>query len=189
MADNCTGTGIHAAATTGAIAAPWQQRGFTLLELMVVVAIAGVLAAVALPSFTESLRLQRIKVAASDMHLTMLLARSEAIKRSADVNMTRSASGWTGGWTVKPKSGGDPLRMNDALENVTLKCNTNADATADTCPLKVTFTRTGRPTSLIEFRFYSAEDTSLAMRCVSISLSGRPNVLVDTDNNPDNGCG
>ncbi len=158
--------------------------GFTLLELMVVVAVAGVLAALGFPSFREALRLQRTKAMATEMHLSFMLARSESIKRAANVDITRTAAGWVGGWTVAP---GD--KEVGAGDGVSIECSTDSDISAETCPASVRFSRSGRPTNLIEFRFFMPDETTLQARCVSVSLSGRPRVLVDTDGDATNGCG
>ena len=158
--------------------------GFTLLELMVVVAVAGVLVSMGLPSFREALQLQRTKAVAAEMHLSFLLARSESIKRATNVAITRSAGGWVGGWTVAP---GD--KSVDAANAISIECSTDSDISAETCPASVTFARSGRPTALIEFRFFMTNEPTVQARCVSVSLSGRPRVLVDTDGNATNGCG
>ena len=75
------------------IAAHRQARGFTLLEVMVVVAIIAVLAALAGPSFTPIIERWRVRSAAEDLTSTFYLARSEAIKRGGGITIDA-----TGGW-------------------------------------------------------------------------------------------
>jgi len=156
---------------------------------MLVVAIAGILLAAGLPSFRESLANQRAKSAASELHLSLLMARSEAIKRSANIEMFSSGGTWTNGWVVRLQS--DPsvnLRSSDSLNAVDVECSTDTDDAAETCPSTITFNRTGRPTSTIEFRTFVAGQSTVKARCVSMSLGGRPRVVQDTDGDKDNGC-
>lgn len=78
--------------------------GFTLIEVMVVVSIVAILAALAAPSFVEMLRRNRLSAAVSALQVSLSLARSEAVKRGADARVTvaaNTAAGvWTNGWTV-----------------------------------------------------------------------------------------
>jgi type II secretion system protein H len=68
------------------------QTGFTLLELMVVLAIAGVLFAVAVPAMGDFLRNGRITAAANDVMAGLHFTRSEAIKRRQPVTLCTSAN-------------------------------------------------------------------------------------------------
>ena len=61
------------------------QKGFSLVELLVVVAILGVLAGLAAPSFTSLIRSNRLTAAANDLLGAVALARSEALKRAQRV--------------------------------------------------------------------------------------------------------
>ena len=175
-----------------------DQSGFTIIELMIVVGIAAILSIIAMPYMNDVISNQRLRAAVTEMHLSLLLARSEAIKRNDDVSIVKTGANWTDGWTVQAT---DPITTNpitlqttDPLsDKITLACNTNSNPTADTCPTSVTFTRTGRPdltspVTLIEYRLYESGNPRVWMRCVSVSLSGRPEIKVDNDSNPANGC-
>src|SRR5688500_2290997 len=65
-------------------------NGFTLLELMVVLAIAGVLAAIAIPAMGDFMRNSRITAAANDVMAALHFTRSEATKRRQPVTLCTS---------------------------------------------------------------------------------------------------
>jgi type IV fimbrial biogenesis protein FimT len=71
------------------------HAGFTLLELMVVLAIAGVLMAVGIPAMGDFLRNSRITGAANDVMAALHFTRSEATKRRLPVTLCTSASAVT----------------------------------------------------------------------------------------------
>jgi len=176
-----------------------QQNGFTLLELMVVLAIVAILAAVGLPFMRDTILNQRVRTAGTDAHLGLLLARSEAIKRNANVNIENAGGSWAAGWNVcvpepgVPACDSDPdispiLSTRQTIEDVTVACSTDTDPGTETCPDRLAFNHLGRPDTLLEYRFYVDENTRVFTRCVKLSISGVPRVVIDNDFDHDNGC-
>lgn len=95
-----------------------KARGFTFVECLAVLAVAGVLASVAVPSFGSLLRSTRLSAAGSELLAGLLLTRSEAIKRRVRVVMCKSADGqscaasggWHQGWIVFADANGNGQR-------------------------------------------------------------------------------
>ncbi|RMH93624.1 prepilin-type N-terminal cleavage/methylation domain-containing protein [Lysobacter pythonis] len=67
--------------------------GFTLLELMVTVAVIAVVAGLAAPSFAELTRRNRLATAANEMVALLQFGRIEAISRRAAISVCPSADG------------------------------------------------------------------------------------------------
>ena len=93
-------------------------RGFTLIELMVVVTLVAVLSAIAVPGFRTLLLNQRLASSISEFVAALSLARAEALKRSQTITLTSKAGkDWNSGWEVKGAIDGVPttLRTFNAL--------------------------------------------------------------------------
>lgn len=69
--------------------------GFTAVELMVALAIAAILAAVAVPSFTDMQARRRLEGAANELSADLQYARSEAVSRQTNVTLTTTATGYS----------------------------------------------------------------------------------------------
>ncbi len=86
------------------------NKGFTLIELMVTIAVAGILAAIAVPSFKSTIQNNRLTTGANELVTALNLARSEAIKRGMTVTVRKvdsnsktkssSTANWEAGWDV-----------------------------------------------------------------------------------------
>ena len=77
-----------------------EVKGFTLVEVMVVVTILGVMAAIAFPYFGGMIAEERVRSAASDLMSDLVSARIEAIKQQRRVVMERTGATWNEGWQV-----------------------------------------------------------------------------------------
>lgn len=97
-----------------------RSRGFTLLEVMVVVAIMAVLASLAAPSFTPLIERWRVRQAAEELQSTLYYARSEAIKRGGDVAIVATSGDWKNGWQVTQGSGTTVLQEAAAPSKVSI---------------------------------------------------------------------
>ena len=144
-----------------------HSSGFTLTELLIVVAIAGILAAIAMPGFQSLTQSQQVKNASFELFSSLTLARSEAIKRNNNVTVTPvDADDWGKGWAIQDltKSPTETVRSQAALKGVSI-----ADG-----PSSLIYSRTGRAAASASFEIDVSGNVTPNIRCVSIELSGMP---------------
>lgn len=104
---------MNARASLGHTAGHQKQGGFTLVEALMVVAILGIFTALAAPSFNNTIATMRIKSTSFDLVNDLNIARSEAIKRNAEVEIKAVGDDWNQGWRIT--TGGATLKAHDAL--------------------------------------------------------------------------
>ncbi|HYC34856.1 MAG TPA: GspH/FimT family pseudopilin [Usitatibacter sp.] len=139
-----------------------RMAGFTIAEVMVVVGIVAILAAIAAPNMAGMIRVQRIKTAAFDVFSSLVFARSEAIKRNVTVTITPTSGDWAKGWTITDANN-TVLREQSGWENLVA-----------TGPAAVAFSGTGRLSGAASQIALSATSVDASKyRCVTLDLSGR----------------
>lgn len=90
----------------------FQRNGFTLVEMMIAIAILAILLSIGVPSMTEAMLGSKLSSFANNFVASANMARSEAIKRNVEVTLCASADGascatsggWEQGWVVMCQS-------------------------------------------------------------------------------------
>lgn len=85
------------------------SRGFTLIELMVTIAVLAIVVSIAAPSFSKMLQDNRVLSVSSELQGALQLSRSEAVKRGQNVTLCRrddagtacaDGTDWGNGWVI-----------------------------------------------------------------------------------------
>lgn len=157
-----------------------KAKGFTLIELMITLAILGVILGLAAPAMGDFVVRQRVSSQANELMLALAYARSEAVTRGIDVAVlpaTNANTGWSDGWCVGPEATmnncghADRLRNFASAKDVTITSSyLQSGATAlffkrdGTCP---------SCTNSINITSAKLKATGSDARCIDISLLGR----------------
>lgn len=178
-----------------------RQVGYTLIEVMVVVAIVGILTAAAVPSFNQMMQRQRVEAQVSSLISALRSARSEAVKRGQMVaicptsnpndDLPTCAAGspdWSQGWVIFVDNGPAPrtLEAGETIINVQQRFDGSGGVTNNALN-SIVFLPTGLPvggvqSSFVVLPYGSGASSSPLVRNIVLSAPGR--VRVDKPNIP-----
>lgn len=123
-----------------AMRTPGTMRGFTLVELMVTVAVLAILTTIAVPGFRDTIRRNRVSAASNALFADLHYARAEAINRGQLVSLCPSSDGsncsadgnaWEAGWLVYTyPAGAAPANATYAAGNILLRATGGREGVA-----------------------------------------------------------
>lgn len=117
-----------------------RQRGFSIVELMIALAVAAILLVVAAPSFRDALRRNKVSAASNALLADIAYARSEAINRGNIVSIcpssdqqtcTANGTAYENGWliyTYAPGKGTPNTAYSAGPDNILLRAANARDS-------------------------------------------------------------
>jgi len=172
-----------------------SARGFTLIEILVVISIIGILLAVGVPSFQESIERNAVSGHANTFMNSIRYARSEAIRSGLPVAICRSTNAesgspscatssgdWASGWIVFVNRDNDGTFDSDDILLRVHGAITNSGGIVHNGTGNVVFRF--RPTGLMSsgagrVTFNTRSFAAARERGVCVSFSGRARLLTD----------
>jgi type IV fimbrial biogenesis protein FimT len=158
--------------------------GFTLVELLITLAIASILLAVATPSFTSLISSNAAGNAAARLQDSLAHARSEAVSRSTDVVVCSKSSGtntcstlntWVDGWLIYIEgAGADSADAEVIGDDLILKVeglNLNLNAVSGSSAAALTYNSLGEA-SAITISFIGGSDVAADGTDIAVSAQG-----------------
>lgn len=154
-----------------------RQAGFTTAELLAVIAIVGIIAAIAIPSMSSLLATQAVRSASYDLNADLVYARSEAIARHTNVSVNgASGTDFKAGWTITEAAGGTTLRTQAARESKIVFTANSAVYTFDpTGRLSAGGGVAGAPANFTIVPYGTSQLHQ--KRCILLDPSGRPRTI------------
>jgi type IV fimbrial biogenesis protein FimT len=174
-----------------------KKKGFTLIEAMVTIAVAGILLSIGIPSFSKMIERNRISSASSEFMSAMMLTRSEAVTRTIPTSLCASDTGtscdgtldnYAKGWIIFSDCNGD-----GAIDTTVTTCDFDGDGSNDKdiiinvhngfkqltiegstgVKYKYTYAVSGRPFAAGLSSFSVGRDATHFKKKLTVSITGR----------------
>ena len=158
------------------------SQGFTLPELLVALAVVTILITLSGPSLKSLIANQQVAATAQELYKSLLLARSEAVKRQQSVSLCSSTdgaacdeanSGWHHGWLVFTDRDADGiLDSEDALIRVSAKRSSLQMSIIWNRGFFLTFNSRGQTVTAGTFEICDDQE----VRAIILSMTGRARI-------------
>lgn len=168
-----------------------RLRGFTLIELIITIAVMAILISVAIPSFTDFMDRYRLQNAARELHADLQFARSESVKRNRRVRLvftTGSTWSYTMAWLDTAGTATTLKTVSQAQFTGTQIAGTNfnSSSTARTIvfnPQRGSVEDAANPPVPITTGRVAFRSARGKQACVHVNLLGRPNICSPSGTN------
>ena len=158
------------------------SQGFTLPELLVTLAVIAILITMSGPSLKGMIINQQVTAAAREVYNTLILARSEAVKRQQSVSLCSSIngtvcdednSGWHHGWLIfNDKDADGILDTEDILIRVAQERSSSEMRITWNRGFSLTFNSRGQTGTAGTFQVCDGQE----VKAVVVSMTGRARV-------------
>ena len=145
-----------------------SDKGFTLIEMMVTIAIIGILASIGMPAYKNTITSMRMSATINALSNSLNFARTEAMKRGLTTSVCPVSSGacsastnWSGGWSTLLDSTSTQLSIAPSL--------TNGDTLTSTLTTPPQFNPAGYTFFTGKISLKDANNTTNMRRCIAFS--------------------
>ncbi|MFK5949113.1 MAG: GspH/FimT family pseudopilin [Methylococcales bacterium] len=163
-----------------------------MIELLVTIAIVGIVLSIAIPSFTNTIRNTRLTTNINELVTSFNIARSEAIKRGIPVTVRKTGTNWESGWSIFTDLDGDGVKENngaldDDIDIRVYQALPNNLTLRSTGINRITYQPTGLSGNGSFVLCDNADGNNLpetnTSKVISINTVGRARVASDSNNN------